>query len=234
MRTHVILLYLIFVAVFSGSARADGIQSIDSIHEAARRFITEHTQSVYQQPADISIGRLDRRLRLSQCGLPLDVYLPTGSRDLGRFMVGVRCADQKPWSLHVPVTVTIYENVIVTAEALPRGKLLTTNDLMIAKYDKSKLPAGHIDDVTDGVGMELKRRLSSGVPLTTSMLRKPRIIKRGQQVAIIAGAGGMEVRMTGKALAHGAVGDRIRVLNLKSKRKIEGTVTPSGNIRVDI
>ena len=108
------------------------------------------------------------------------------------------------------------------------------NDLRMAKYDKSKLPAGYIDELTDGVGFELKRQLSSGVPLTTTMIRKPRIIKRGQHVSIIAKAGGMEVRMAGKALAHGAVGDRIRVLNLKSKKKIEGTVTPLGDIRVDI
>lgn len=215
-------------------AHAGGVQSIDSIRKAARQFITEHTKTVYQQPAEINIGKLDSRLRLRQCNLPLDVYLPTGSRDLGRFTLGVRCSGQKPWSLHVPVTVTIYQKVIVTARSLPRGKILTGNDLKFAKHDKSKLPAGYMDELTEGVGMELKRQLSNGAPLTTSMIRKPKIIKRGQRVSIIARAGGMEVRMAGKAMAHGAVGDRIRVLNLKSKKKIEGTVTPSGDIRVDI
>jgi flagella basal body P-ring formation protein FlgA len=234
MQKRVIWLFFSCLGLYSVVTQAAGIQSIDSIQQAARQFIAGHTQMVYQQPADISIGKLDSRLRLSRCSMPLEVYLPTGSRDLGRFTVGVRCVDQKPWSLHVPVTVTIYKKVVVTAESLPRGKILTTDDLKIAKYDKSKLPAGYIDEFGEGVGMELKRQLSNGVPLTASMIRKPKIIKRGQQVAIIARAGGMEVRMTGKALAHGAVGDRILVLNLKSKKKVEGTVTSSGDIRVDI
>jgi flagella basal body P-ring formation protein FlgA len=225
---------LTWLVCYISGAHAGGVQSIDSIRKAARQFIAEHTKTVYQQPAEVNIGKLDSRLRLRQCNLPLDVYLPTGSRDLGRFTLGVRCSGQKPWSLHVPVTVTIYQKVIVTARSLPRGKILTGNDLKFAKHDKSKLPAGYMDELTEGVGMELKRQLSNGAPLTTSMIRKPKIIKRGQRVSIIARAGGMEVRMAGKALAHGAVGDRIRVLNMKSKKKIEGTVTPSGDIRVDI
>ena len=234
MRKYLTITSLIFVLLNISSAHAVGVQRIDSIRDAARQFITEHTKAVYLQPAEIRVGKLDSRLRLSQCTLPLEVYLPPGSRDLGRLTVGVRCSDQKPWSLHVPVTVTIYQNVIVTAKSLPRGKILTMNDLKTAKYDKSKLPAGYIDELTDGVGFELKRRLSIGVPLTTVMIRKPRIIKRGQHVSIIATTGGMEVRMAGKALAHGAVGDRIRVLNLKSKKKVEGTITSTGDIRVDI
>lgn len=234
MQKYLTISFLIFLLLNISGAHASGVQSIDSIREAARQFIAEHTKTVYKQPAEIRVGKLDSRLRLSQCNLPLEVYLPAGSRDLGRLTVGVRCSDQKPWSLHVPVTVTIYQNVIVTAKSLPRGKILTMNDLKTAKHDKSKLPAGYVDEPTDGVGFELKRQLSIGVPLTTAMIRKPRIIKRGQHVSIIATAGGVEVRMAGKALAHGAAGDRIRVLNLKSKKKVEGTVTSSGDIRVDI
>lgn len=234
MRKHVKISYLVLLGLLITNVNAAEYQSIESIRNAALKFINDHTEAVYDQKADIEIGRLDSRLRLSQCGMPLEVYLPQGSRDLGRFTVGVRCADEKPWSLHVPATVTIYKNVIVTAESLPRGKILTESDFKFVEYDVSRLPAGYIDDAKYGLGMELKRRLSGGVPLTTTMMRRPKIVKRGQQVAIIAKAGNIEVRMLGKALAHGAVGERIRVLNLKSKKKLEGTVTPSGDIKVDI
>jgi flagella basal body P-ring formation protein FlgA len=234
MRKQVKFAYLVCLGLLFTHVNAAGYQSIDSIRNAALQFMNDHTEEVYEQEADIDVGRLDSRLMLNQCALPLEVYLPQGSRDLGRFTVGVRCTDDKPWSLHVPVTVTIYKNVIVTAESLPRGKILTESDFKHLKYDVSKLPVGYIEDAAYGVGMELRRRLSSGEPLTTTMMRKPKIIKRGQQVSIIAKAGSIEVRMLGKALAHGAVGDRIRVLNLKSKKKLEGTIMPSGDIRVDI
>jgi flagella basal body P-ring formation protein FlgA len=233
MRIQEKIVYLICLGLLCTKVSAAEYQSIDSIRNAARQFVHEHTKAVYDQEADIEVGRLDSRLRLSQCDMPLEVYLPQGSRDLGRFTVGVRCTDDKPWSLHVPTTVTIYKNIIVTAESLARGKILTENDFKHLEYDVSKLPAGYIVDASYGVGMELKRRLSGGVPLTTTMMRKPKIIKRGQQVSIIAKAGNVEVRMSGKALAHGAVGERIRVLNLKSKKKLEGIVTPSGDVKVD-
>jgi len=234
MRKRIKILYVLLLCMFISNAHAAGYQSHDSIHAAVQLFMTEHTEAVYEQRAEIKNGQLDSRLRLNQCGLPLEVYLPVGSRDIGRLTVGVKCADANPWSLHVPVTVTVYKNVIVTARSLSRGEVLTESDFKRVKYDMSQLPAGYIEDPIYGIGMELKRRLATGVPMTTSMMKKPNIIKRGQQVSIVARAGGMEVRMSGKALAHGAVGDRIRVLNVKSKKKLEGTVTPSGDIKVDI
>lgn len=234
MRKRIKILFVLFLFVCISNAHTAGYQSHDSIHAAVQQFMTAHTVAVYEQRGEIKNGQLDSRLRLKQCSLPLEVYLPVGSRDIGRLTVGVKCTDSNPWSLHVPVTVTVYKNVIVAAKSLSRGEVLTEKDFKRVKYDMSKLPAGYIEDPRYGIGMELKRRLASGAPLTTSMMKKPHIIKRGQQVSIVARAGGMEVRMSGKALAHGAVGDRIRVLNVKSKRKLEGTVTPSGDINVDI
>jgi flagella basal body P-ring formation protein FlgA len=134
----------------------------------------------------------------------------------------------------VPVTVAVYKDVIVITKPLPRGTILEQENMRVMKYDMSQLPAGYVEDQQDAVGMELTRRLASDTPLTTNLIRKPKIIKRGQQVSIIARSGGMEVRMMGKALEHGAVGERIRVQNLRSKKKVEGTVTPSGDVRVDI
>jgi len=228
------ILCFLLLCTYITNTHAAGYQSLDSIYAAVQQFMTEHTQSVYQQRGEIDNGQLDSRLKLNQCSLPLEVYLPTGSRDIGRLTVGVKCTDTSPWSLHVPVTVTVYKNVVVAAKALSRGNLLTESDIKRVKYNMSQLPAGYIEEPTYGLGMEIKRRLSPGTPLTTSMMRKPKIIKRGQQVSIVARAGSMEVRMSGKALANGAVGERIRVLNVKSKKKLEGTVTPEGNIKVDI
>ena len=234
MQEYLKIIGTLLLGLFVTELHAAEFQSIDSIRDAARQFIVEHTEKKHEQSAEISIGRLDSRLKLSRCTVPLDVYLTEGSRDLGRLTVGVRCADDRPWSLHVPATVTMYKDVVVTADLLPRGKILVESDFKIARYDVSRLPAGYIEDLKYGIGKELRRRLSGNEPLTTAMLKQPRIIKRGQQVSIIARRGPLEVRVSGKALAHGAVGERIRVLNLKSNKKLEGTVMPSGDIRVDI
>ena len=50
----------------------------------------------------------------------------------------------------------------------------------------------------------------------------------------MAQSGSMLVRMKGKALGSGAIGDRIKVINIKSKRKLEGIITLNGEVKVDI
>ncbi len=234
MHIQIRVFFLLCLGLVMTNSSAAEYQDHDSIFNAAQQFMQQHVKSVHKQTAQIETGKLDSRLKLNRCSLPLEVKLPQGGRDLGRITVAVRCTDAKPWSLHVPVTVTIYKNVIVTAKSLPRGQILTQQDLKQTRYDMSKLPAGYIEEISMGIGKELKRRVSVGDPLTTTLIKKPVIIERGQRVSIVATSGTIEVRMSGKALAHGAAGERIRVLNLKSKKKIEATVMPSGEVRVDI
>lgn len=53
-------------------------------------------------------------------------------------------------------------------------------------------------------------------------------------VTIVANVGGIEVRMKGKALKSGALGDWVSVKNVSSKRQIEGRVTDAGVIQVTL
>jgi len=47
-------------------------------------------------------------------------------------------------------------------------------------------------------------------------------VKRGQSVTLIADAGGITVRMAGRALNDGLVNERIKVQNLSSGKTVEG------------
>ena len=212
----------------------ESFQSHESITGAARQLMLDRIVSTYGEQPEIVSDRLDSRLRLRKCSIPLQAFLPESSRDLGKITVGVKCADSKPWSLHVPVTVSIYKQVVVAARTLQRGTLLTDSDVTLASYDLADLTRGYFEDTSRNLGMKLKRRLTAGEPLTFSIVEKPRAITRGQQVHILVRTGAMEVRSTGKALDHGAVGERIGVMNLSSQQKLEGIVTDDGEIRVDM
>ena len=160
--------------------------------------------------------------------------MPKGSRKTGKTTVGVKCTGSKPWSLHVPVTISIYKKVLVAARQLQKNDVLAASDMKLVKYDLANLPFGYFEDIDNTVGMKLKRRAGSGVVLTPAMLVKPKIVSRGQKVTIMAQSGNMVVRMMGKALNNGAVGERIKVMNIKSGQKLEGVITPSGEVEVKI
>lgn len=216
------------------AAAAATFQSHKSIYDAAQSYARNHIVTMHKQRPIIKVGKLDSRLRLKKCGLPLYAFLPKGSREIGKTTVGIKCTDSKPWSLHVPVTISIFKNVLVAAHLLEKGDILTATDTKLIRHDLSDLSYGYLLSKSSGIGKKVKRRVLAGSVLTPNMLKKPQLIARGQKVAILAKSGQMEVRMMGKALDNGAMGDRIKVLNLKSRRKLEGVVISSATVKVEI
>lgn len=215
-------------------AMASSYQSHQSIYHVAKTYVATQVISSEKTNSEITIGKLDSRLKLKKCNKSLHAFMPKGSRSIGKTTVGVKCDGVTPWSLHVSVTISRYENVLVAAHQLQKGSVLRKVDIRLKSIDIATLPYGYIEDIKSGEGMKLKRRVLTGAVLTPSMLKKPQIISRGQQVTILAQSGSMSVRMNGKALANGAIGDRIKVINLKSRKKLEGIITMTGEVKVEI
>lgn len=236
MRKRPYLLLMVFplslILLNAQAANATGVQSHESILEAARQFMETHSANLHDTPAEIHMGRLDSRLHLVECEEPLETFLPTGGRTLGNTTVGVRCFHPKSWTLYVPVTVSIFKQVVVATDALPRGTLLDRRQIKVARRNLAKLPQGYYVDPQSLVGMKLKRNVSGGLPLTPMMVEAPEVIKRGQQVTLVSRGSGITVRMPGKAMANGSAGEHIRVKNLSSKRIVEGIVTATGEVQV--
>jgi len=224
----------ICVLLYTPVVTAASYQSHKSIYQTARLFMRNHVTVEHGQRPDIRVGKLDSRLRLNKCNKKLRAFLPRGSRDVGKTTVGVKCTGKKTWSLHVPVTISLYEDVLIASRQLQKGSVLTAGDIKLAKHNLADLSYGYFDNLKNGVGMKLKRRVAAGAVLTPAMLKKPRLISRGQKVTIMAQSGSMQVKMKGKALGSGAIGDRIRVMNIKSRKKLEGVITKTGEVKVDI
>jgi len=234
LKTSLLVWSTIIVCLGTPLSQASGYQSHQSIYQTAIKFMKKHLAQNYRHSATITHGHLDNRLRLTQCDHPLIAFLPEGSRNIGRTSIGIRCNGSKPWSLHVALTVSMYKTIAVAAKLLPRGTLLNKHDIRMKKIDLATLPQGYINHASELLGLKLKRRLAIGVAFTPASVEKPQRIKRGQRVTILARSGAMEVRMTGKALASGAIGDRIRVMNIKSRQKREGIITPQGEIQIQL
>ena len=87
---------------------------------------------------------------------------------------------------------------------------------------KKKAPAG------------LKRSLPVGTALTVDMLQPDVLVRRGQQVTLIAANGSVQIRAQGQALTEGAVDERVRVQNVSSLKVVEGVVESDGVVRVGL
>ena len=105
---------------------------------------------------------------------------------------------------------------------------LRAADLRLEARDTTSLHGGYLDSIEQAAGMQTRRSLSAGMVLAHNAVEAPRMVQRGQQVVLVARAGGLEVRSAGRALSDGAEGELIRVRNAGSSRVVEARVTAPG------
>ncbi|MNN01963.1 flagellar basal body P-ring biosynthesis protein FlgA [compost metagenome] len=82
------------------------------------------------------------------------------------------------------------------------------------------------------IGQVARRALSAGSLLSATDLVAPRIVRRGDNVALVARRGGVEVRVAGRALGDAGAGERVSVENLSSRRVMQGIAAPGGDVLV--
>jgi flagella basal body P-ring formation protein FlgA len=217
----------------STTADAGALQSHNSIREAARQHILEHSEE-YPAPPDVQAGHLDNRLRLAACGQPLQTFSPPGKRLLGKVTVGVRCDGDKPWTLYVPLNVSVMSQVVVAKTELTRGSTVTREDVKLEKRDIARLHRGYLESLDKAIGKTVKYSVRSNQVVTPSRIDSPLAVKRNGRVTILAANSSVQVRMTGTALENGSIGQRIRVKNRSSERELEARVVGQGIVQVTL
>lgn len=218
--------------IAAGPAAGSAVQDHRTIQLAAESFVASVVLTSHGAEPTVKAGSLDSRLRLAQCDTPLEAFQPAGSRALGNTTVGVRCSGSTTWTLYVPVSVRLFGDVVVAARPLSRDRLLSGEDLKLAKRDLAQLNTGYYSSINQLTGKQARRNIAVDTAISSSLVKEPLAIRRGQRVNLVANAGGIEVRMTGEAMSDGTAGERIKVRNLSSKRIIDGTVKSATTILV--
>ena len=225
-------LTLLSVFAITATANQKPLETRENIFRAAKEGVLQMPEIQALANPEITRTQLDNRTRLAACPGPLMAEPTHRSFRGGRLTMKVSCEHEISWSIYVPVSVISDMTVVRVNRSLPRGTILSKHDLqaLLVKRSPAHLPL--IDHIEEAIGSALKRPLTAGTELQHSMLEAPVVIKRGDQTVIAAGNAQLSVRMTGKALQDGAIGEQIRVQNLASKRTIQGEVQADGSILV--
>ncbi|HEY9052435.1 MAG TPA: flagellar basal body P-ring formation chaperone FlgA [Gammaproteobacteria bacterium] len=208
------------------------LQDHASIATAVETFLKNQPGLDDPEQVEINVGHIDSRLQLHACDAPLETFLAPGHKTLGKTTVGVRCQSPKPWALYVPANIDRYALVYQTTGALPKGHILRQQDINTIKANLARLNYGYFTDKNALIGKQTSRRISQTKILTPNLVKDPLLVKRGENVDLIAESGHYAIRMSGQAMMNGSRGDRIRVKNLSSQRIIEGVVTERGEVTV--
>jgi flagella basal body P-ring formation protein FlgA len=168
------------------------------------------------------IGPIEPRLELPRCRQPVTASLTSPHHMQDRATIEVRCQDFKSWHIYVQVRIIGTSTVAVAAHAIVMGSVLKSADLRVEQHDISELPVGYLDDPGIAVGLTASRPIPGGAFITNQQLVAAKAVQRGQSVTLVADAGGMSIRMAGKALGDGLVNQRVKVQNLSSGKIVEG------------
>lgn len=224
---------LLVASLGSASARAEeGIHPIADILATAQTFLEQATRDRHDSRTEIALGRLDPRLRLASCRQPLQASQPAGARLTGHTSVAVRCPDSAEWTVYVAAEIEIFGPALVTTRSLARGTALAAGDVKLVETELTQLGLGHLQRLEEIQDMATLRALPAGTVLTPSMLKTPRIIRRGDRVTLVSDQGPIQVEMLGEAVNDGARGDRVRVRALNSQRVVEGWVVSASVVKV--
>ena len=167
---------------------------------------------------------LDPALRLPRCGAALV------ARVQGSNSVEVGCPDG--WRLFVPVRVRRSLTVLVLRRGIAPGETITADAFVPETRDASRIVGAAVADPAQAVGRVARRTLSAGAVLSATDLVAQRLIRRGDNVALVSRRGGVEVRVVGKALGDAGESERVTVENLSSRRVVQGVVGPGGDVWV--
>lgn len=86
--------------------------------------------------------------------------------------------------------------------------------------------------IEEAIGREARVTLYAGRPIRPEDLGTPTLVQRNQKVVLVFQAGGLSIRLEGRALERGGQGDLIRVMNMSSRQTVNGTVAADGTVRV--
>ncbi len=210
-------LLAIALAVASPWAAAADWQPVASIRTAALSTLPAGSEGE-AQVADA--------LRLPKCGAALQVQ-PTANTT-----VEVSCPDAGGWRLFVPVKVRRNQTVLVLNRGIGTGETLTAADITTAQRDAARIAGAVLADPNAAIGRIARRPLQAGALLSNNDLVVQRLIKRGDNVALVSRRGSVEVRIAGRAMGDAGENERVSVENLSSRRIVQGTVDAAGDVIV--
>lgn len=205
-------------------------QSLLAVRVAVEDYVAASVQP--NRETALTLGRLDPRLRLAACDIPLQASQNPGARLLGVTSVKVRCDGSIPWSIFVPALLREKRTVVVATRTLAAGQQLRQEDVATQAVWISDAATHYLEDVSQAVGKQTQRMLPAGAPLPVQGLRSPRAIRRGARITLALTRGPLAIRVGGVALQDGAVGERIQVRNTSSRRIVEGVISDDGVVMV--
>lgn len=134
----------------------------------------------------------------------------------------------------VTASVKAFDWVVMSRKALKKGHNIREEDLYLAAIDINRIPRGAIlDDYKQVMGKQLARSIVANTPLLEDMLEGETKIRRGHRIILLVSSPNVIASTIGELKEDGYIGDYVKVINLSSKKIVQGVLIDANTVKVE-
>ncbi|TNH92700.1 flagellar basal body P-ring formation chaperone FlgA [Aeromonas sobria] len=221
---------LLLISLFLGSISSSYASDVTTyLQEKAQEFVYGQLEVPLDARADVTSATLDERLPLTRCEDRLTISLPAKMEIRRNTTVYLKCAEDKPWDVYLPVRVSIQKPYVTVANPIAKGDLLTEPQLIVAYQDQTLIRGDYLTDPTPLIGVRSKREIKPGQPIRLSQVC---VVCKGDQVTLTAENNNFQIKTMARALQDGSFGEIIKLVNIRSGKTVEGKVSGVGAVSI--
>ncbi|QOL20074.1 flagellar basal body P-ring formation chaperone FlgA [Candidatus Bodocaedibacter vickermanii] len=211
-------------------SRHDGLSTKVNAQDVVREYLTQHHPEKISGGIDVSIEASSQYLLLKGATEPkLTNFSWMGDQ---KFLVTFDVGGHEKKIKGCLSTMVL---IPVLNKQLEVGSIIEKEDLEFKDFPSNKVTKNMIQDEKELIGKTLRRKSAKvGDMLSVHDIISPIIIKRGDLVTMKVETPTVVISTRGKAQGNAAIGQSVQVMNLESKRLIEGVVKDSQTIIIPV
>lgn len=166
----------------------------------------------------------------------VELHTPFAPDSRGRWYPSINLLlDGEVISKHrLTIDVALFRKVWMVEQRINRGVALDTELLKPVVRDIFAARGLTIATSEDLSGYELDRSVARGALLAWDDLRQQPHVRRNALVDVLAQSGSITVRMRGRCMEDGVVGDLVTIRNIDTNREFSAQVASTGTVRFEL
>lgn len=221
------------------AVRIEGIrpgQPLESSEVA--RILENHLQKMIQNPnRKVAIGefRVYDQVVVPRGSFYCQVQVPEKAIQGGNIagMMVFFANGQETRRIRFSARVDIYADVLVPRHFLKKHHEIQADDIQIANKNIAVLPQDVITEEKEVLGKRTTLSINNQEVLRLSLLEPLPLVNKGDRVILLIENDQFKITALGEVKEVGRKGDRIRLINLSSKKEVSGRVLDANTVQVD-
>lgn len=219
---------------FSGSGKTSF-----SLEEEIRRILEEYFKEkiIRDSRSQIEIREvkvLDSVFFLSPTNLSGVILSPHAYKGGNIFAtILLDLGNEEVKSVRVSAKAELIREVLVTTRHLSKNHQIKEGDVELALKRISPFHLKVITDPKEVIGKRTTLSINPGEILLEGMVEVVPLLRKGDQVFLLVENSKFKITALGEAKEEGRMGDRIRVVNLTTKREVYGRVLDAKTVIID-